>query len=684
MLHFQHPVFLYGFFAIAVPILIHLFNFRRYRTVYFSNVKLLKDIQQKTKRESQLQHLIVLMLRILAISMLVLAFAQPYIPRDTSEKSSSNLVTIYVDNSFSMEVASQEGNLFQDGIVAAKNIVNAFSFSDKFALITNDFSGKNNHLLNRDEMLAALNEVEISPRTKESEELFEKSVYFQTMAENDYSLFYYLSDFQKSRFDVSVLSKNKNQRLFLMPLPAEDKNNVSIDSCWFLSPVFKMGQQVTLTVRVHNYGTQDLFKIPLRLSVNNEQKAIASVDVKADSYIDYQLKYTLTSDGIQRGVLEIEDSPIVFDDVFYFTYQVQPATHIVVIHEKENPYIRALYGSDSLFVYEEMNVNRINYSLFNKTQLIVLDQVKTVSSGLAEELGKFVQAGGSLLLFPALDFDKTSWDFLLKNNLSCNSIEELVETDIKVGKINHESIFFKDAIERYDNQLEMPTLIRYFTFSQPLLPLSEVIMELENKMPLLFATPVEKGMIFFSAVALNDEFGAAHKNALFFIPLHNIGIKSQRQAKIYATIGKDEYAILSQSVESAEDFFVLKLEEDGTEFIPEQRKNGQETILYFYSQIEKAGFYDVEQGGVVLETLAFNFDRRESDLKYFTKKELQKIADQSEQNIELLEPNKKDLTRQVMTKLDGVQLWRWFLLGALLFILIEVIILRFWGKFRLQ
>ena len=103
----------------------------------------------------------------------------------------------------------------------------------------------------------------------------------------------------------------------------------------------------------------------------------------------------------------------------------------MVIHEKENPYIRALYGSDSLFVYEEMNVNRINYSLFNKTQLIVLDQVKTVSSGLAEELGKFVQAGGSLLLFPALDFDKTSWDFLLKNSLSCNSIEELVEIDIK-------------------------------------------------------------------------------------------------------------------------------------------------------------------------------------------------------------------------------------------------------------
>ena len=125
----------------------------------------------------------------------------------------------------------------------------------------------------------------------------------------------------------------------------------------------------------------------------------------------------------------------------------------------------------------------------------------------------------------------------------------------------------------------------------------------------------------------------------------------------------------------------MKLEEDGTEFIPEQRKNGQETILYFYSQIEKAGFYDVEQGGVVLETLAFNFDRRESDLKYFTKKELQKIADQSEQNIELLEPNKKDLTQTSDDKIRCGAIVALVLLGALLFILIEVIILRFGENF---
>ena len=115
-MHFNQPLLLIGLVAILVPILIHLFNFRRYKTYYFSNVKMLQDIAEKTKRESQLKHLIVLGLRILAIASLVFAFAQPYIPTHSQNSKSGNLVTIYVDNSFSMDGNTPEGTLFYDGV----------------------------------------------------------------------------------------------------------------------------------------------------------------------------------------------------------------------------------------------------------------------------------------------------------------------------------------------------------------------------------------------------------------------------------------------------------------------------------------------------------------------------------------------------------------------------------------
>ena len=124
-MQFLNPFFFFGLFALLVPIVIHLFNFRRYKTAYFSNVKLLQNILRKTKRESQLQHLIVLLLRLLGITAIVFAFAQPYIPLKNSKIEGGKIISIFVDNSYSMESFSKEGSLFQDAVDAAKNVVNA-------------------------------------------------------------------------------------------------------------------------------------------------------------------------------------------------------------------------------------------------------------------------------------------------------------------------------------------------------------------------------------------------------------------------------------------------------------------------------------------------------------------------------------------------------------------------------
>ena len=79
-MQFVNPLFLFGLFAIAIPVIIHLFNFRKFQKVYFTNVDFIEELKQQTQKQSQLKHLLVLLLRILAIASLVFAFAQPYIP----------------------------------------------------------------------------------------------------------------------------------------------------------------------------------------------------------------------------------------------------------------------------------------------------------------------------------------------------------------------------------------------------------------------------------------------------------------------------------------------------------------------------------------------------------------------------------------------------------------------------
>lgn len=178
-MQFTHPEFLYGLLFILIPIFIHLFNFRRYRTTYFSNVKLLKHLVTQTKRESQIKQWVVLALRVLGIAALVIAFAQPYIPNDNNTKSGS-LVTIFIDNSFSMDAESANGTFLNEAADAAKSIVNAYSYNDDFLLLTQELSGKMSHLLNKDEVLEKIDEIQISNHSHSLEEILE----FAEMAAN--------------------------------------------------------------------------------------------------------------------------------------------------------------------------------------------------------------------------------------------------------------------------------------------------------------------------------------------------------------------------------------------------------------------------------------------------------------------------------------------------------------------
>ena len=183
---FTYPLMLIGLTAILVPIIIHLFNFRRYKTVYFSNVKMLEDIQKKTKRASQIQQLIVLLLRVLGIACLVLAFAQPFLHGNTKSTKKGNVISIFVDNSYSMETNSKNGSRLFDAVDAAKSIVQTFDFADDFVLTTQDFSGEESHILNKDQMLELLDQIEVSPNSHSFKEIhaFEKHTLQSSDKEN--------------------------------------------------------------------------------------------------------------------------------------------------------------------------------------------------------------------------------------------------------------------------------------------------------------------------------------------------------------------------------------------------------------------------------------------------------------------------------------------------------------------
>lgn len=675
---FTNPLILIGLTAILIPIIIHLFNFRRYKTVYFSNVKMLDEIKKKTKREQTIQQLIVLALRILGIAALVFAFAQPFIPTDRSKKSKKgNLVTIYLDNSYSMEANSKESKTLYDAIDAAKSIVSAFGFSDDFVLTTQDFSGEESHILNKDEMLELLDKVQISPNSHTMKDIltFEKNTCTNSNKGN--IVHYYISDFQKNAFNIAQLSTDSTTSSFLVPMPNEESNNVGIDSCWFLSPIFKVGNQVSFFARVHNYGKEEVNKLPVKLYINDKQKAIAALDIPANSFVDCRMVYNIEETGTQCGKVMLEDAPITFDDQMFFTYEVTDNTNIAVIEGKEpNRFLYALYGKDSVFNYQAMGYNQVNYTQLKQCEVIVLSEVPSISSGLADELTKFVKGGGTLLVFPPKELDKSYSQFL--SSLNVGTFGSLTKKELKGGNINMESLYFKGALESQNDKLDMPVTLQHYEISGG--SGSEVIMSLENGSPLLSSYSAEKGKVILSAVAMNDEFGSAHRHALFFVPLHNIGIMSSMQGKLYNTIGVDQMQTISLRMDNSDDVLTLKSRISKEEFIPEQRRVGNETALYFHDQVHESGLYDIVKDGAVIGTLAFNQNRNESNLDFYDEGELKKMAKSSGQNIDVIPADTKNIAKSVTDKLNGKTLWPFFLIFSLLCFLAEIIVLRFWGK----
>src|SRR6476659_8011806 len=124
---FLFPEFLFAWLLMAIPVIIHLFNFRKFKKVEFTNVAFLKEVELQTSSSQKLKERLILASRMLAIFFLVLAFAQPYLKSKTSVQAyKKSIVSIYLDNSYSMEAVNKDGTLLDEGKRKVKELVNAY------------------------------------------------------------------------------------------------------------------------------------------------------------------------------------------------------------------------------------------------------------------------------------------------------------------------------------------------------------------------------------------------------------------------------------------------------------------------------------------------------------------------------------------------------------------------------
>ena len=133
-MHFKHPEILYFLFLLLVPILVHLFQLRRFKTEYFTNVRFLKKLTIESRKSSKIKKRLLLATRLLLLTALILAFAQPYFEAK-DHKNANNELYIILDNSFSMQAKGNRGELLKR---AVQELLEETPENSTFSLLTNE------------------------------------------------------------------------------------------------------------------------------------------------------------------------------------------------------------------------------------------------------------------------------------------------------------------------------------------------------------------------------------------------------------------------------------------------------------------------------------------------------------------------------------------------------------------
>ncbi len=686
-MQFVNPFLLYGLFAISIPIIIHLFNFRRFKKVYFTNVKFLQELKQKTQRKSQLRHLLVLILRILAICCLVIAFAQPYIPltekRINFEKM--NVISIYIDNSFSMEAASSNGSLIDIARKKAYEILSVYKSSDLFNLITNDFEGKHQQILSKEEFIEYLDEVTISPAVRNLSDVYLRQRDILSSSNVKIKNVYLISDFQKSVSDIYNIDQDTTITTYFIPLAANEINNIYIDSCWFETPILQQEHHVELLARMKNISNIDYEKIPVKLIINRNQRAVASFDIKSKSETVVNIPFTIHQTGIQHGWLEIDDHPITYDDKFFFSYKVSAVIPMLSINgNKDNEYIKSVYD-DSAFVYKSTSVNNIDYSSFSKYNLILLNELNSISSGLAQEIKRFVKNSGNLVVIPSEKIDVNSYQHFL-NSLNSVYYTALDTFNTRISELNTQHPIFEGVFEKqldkksesYVN-IDLPHVFSYYVINRTIRSKQESIIDLQNNNPFISVMPYDNGLVYLFAVPLKPEFSNFPRHAIFVPVMYNIALLSEPKCKLFYTLGKDEIIELGATNVAGEDIFIIKKDNSDFEVIPEHKRISFQTKLYPHDQLKEADNYIVFREEEAVTGISYNYNRKESDLTCNNKDELKKLIEENGlKNVFIMDNSVKPLSTMLMELNHGIKLWKLFIILALLFLAGEVILLRYW------
>lgn len=646
-MQFKHPELLYFLGFILIPILVHLFQLQKFKKTPFTNVAFLQKLVVQTRKSSKLKKWLILCTRILLFSAIIIAFSQPYKSDKSLESTPHNY--IYLDNSLSLNTTGEKGNLLQNSI---KEIIENISDEENYSLLINSNFHKNissnelkNILLN-----TSFEANNTSLNTVLSKFDLEKTKQIKTL--NNTIL---ISDFQNININNVT---NVKLPIQLIQTVSASQNNLSIDS---VSVINNGNNNFSLQITIKNQGIEKK-NIPIAL-YNDDivfSKQTFSITENTKKQISFPIQNITKFNG--RITLNNADA-FSFDNDYFFTINSTKKTAVFCIG-KNVKYLSKIYTKNE-FIFNASSLQNINYNLLKKQELIILNEVDEIPNTLATFLLEHLNQNKSLVIIPSIEINLNSYNSFFKLN-KVGQLKKLQKDSLRITNINFKNPFFKNIFSKETTNFQFPISKNYypnnFKNTAPLI-------SFENQQNFTEKLFTNVGNLYWFSSSI-DSKNSNFKNSPLIVPLfYKFGKLSAQFPEPYYTINKKNTIDISVSLNKNE---VLSIGNTNNSFIPLQQAYTSKVSLHTKEKPNKSGFYNITNSTTPIETIAFNYQKDESNLDFLNVKELAK----SNKNISYSDSISAVLEKN-SEKNKVTWLWKWFLTLAIVSLIFEILILKF-------
>ncbi|WP_288343445.1 BatA domain-containing protein [uncultured Roseivirga sp.] len=655
---FLNDLGLWGLIAGVIPIIIHLFNLRRVKRVEFSNTTLLRRIKEESSAKRRPIELLVLFSRIMAISLLVIAFAQPVIKDESTSASLGTDVLIYLDNSLSLSAQGDNAASNFDEIVNdGSSIADSYPEGASFHFVENAYGNSLTTGFTRESLKELLTEVEQVGVDRDAQELYSRIKGSDFVGD-----VYLLSDFQ-GKSDFTSIRKDSVNQYFVKLIQSESLDNVFVDSVFlensYLSGEFSNLLNVTLS---RNY--RDNEEVNIKLLIDGQLYGTGEVDFGNQLVANHVFELQGALPALERIELQIEDPTLQFDNSFYLSINKVDRVRVIEVYDENSPsFLSALFEDNEAFQFDRIDSRFVDNELLSSANFLLINQIQKPSNQLISSVNGLLESGGTVVVIPSAESGE--------GELSRLGIRANAESQerVKLSSPDFENPLYQGVFEDEDENIEMPEA----TVSFRVLNSELDYLQFVNGRSYL-SKVISNGNLFFFASPFDIEYSSFPSHALFVPVMYKLALGSKvNLSNLYYYTDSETVFFPIDEVNSGS---IFQLSSEAGQLTPDQRIDGDRLVLEIPKDLIRAGHYSLMQGSESVGTLSFNIPKSESDLSPLDPAFFSELAELNHVTVMGLEGD-GDVKRFLEAKIIGTSLWKYALLGALFFLFVEIILIRY-------